>query len=198
MELASQDDRFRSLFPLLLPTSLVEAGALEPGPVSTAGSTHFDPAYSLGERPVTPTSGIQQVGSASGSTPRSGISRSQSAQDDTRPPSGMSILVPKGDLGPDHSRTNSAGGRIATSSTSHSGSITPAPSSGSGAASPAVDSPTAKAMRAVYHSSLVDQRHRVPSWTVPRGLPTESGDAMGMGTGLVERRASTPGEVASG
>lgn len=56
------------------------------------------------------------------------------------------------------------------------------------------ESPSAKAMRAVYHANLLDQRHRLSSWT--RGVPIP-----GLQTNaawLSGRRSSTPAVVNGG
>lgn len=56
------------------------------------------------------------------------------------------------------------------------------------------ESPSAKAMRAVYHANLLDQRHRLSSWT--RGVPIPGLQANGTFGNL--RRSSTPAALSTG
>jgi hypothetical protein len=60
-----------------------------------------------------------------------------------------------------------------------------APGAPGGQPRPQTDSPTAKAMRAVYHANLLEQRFRHSGWS--RGVPIP-----GVNVALEPRRMSTP------
>lgn len=105
----AQHVRFRSLFPLSLPTKMVSRNSLELGPTPSTS-------------PTSPQSRTRQA-------------------------------------------SNSAGGNQNTLR----------------------DSPSARAMRAVYHSNLLNQRLRLSSWS--RGIPTPDGQPIGFPDA---RRMSTP------
>lgn len=129
VEDAAYDARFATLFPLSLPTSLVESRSLEPGPPTQREESHS----SL--------------------------------------PNGGSRLLPD-DAAPHSPRKTR---RVGESS----GKLP--------------DSPSAKAMRAVYHTSLLDQRYRVSSWT--RGVPIPG--VTPLSALIPPRRSSTPGLIHS-
>lgn len=134
---ASVDDRFRTLFPLSLPMSLVSLTCLEPGPIpdycSTDMITQSDPSS---HAPATPV---------------------------------RIAALPLPTQSP------------------HSGSSFSFGNSSSGSYSP-----TTKAMRAVYHANLLDQRHRLAK--EGKGVPIPGLNVL-LDAG---RRASTPDTTVTG
>lgn len=142
VEDAAHDERFSTLFPLSLPTSLVALASLEPGPTLADPQGHLAPGYNLSQ--ATP--------------PRTARSTS-------------------GVLSPGFNEEGYPGPQVTQSHGPHLGHS---------------DSPSAKAMRAVYHANLLDQRHRLSSWT--RGVPIPGiKPSLNHRAYLEIRRSSTPG-----
>ncbi|RXK39929.1 hypothetical protein M231_02724 [Tremella mesenterica] len=218
VEAASRDARFKTLFPLSLPISLVESESLQPGPFprfiksslkptnvsTTTVEMSFADASTGREKlssPSFPNSISIHSTSSSLEEETSGVSRGSKGEKSNHISSSIpnsvsalaepdtprlttsfnfpfnNLIDSQNNLQSDDQKPDNPPPYDQTLVNSQP-NITMETNK--------VESPAAKAMRAVYHANLLDQRHRLGSWC--RGVPIP-----GLEKGWVlERRMSTP------